>query len=173
MTLARTISQVYQKDILRNIARSTTLTPAKCCSKIIRPKLPTDTFGKSTWSTYGNIKYRRCSSVHKMGQLQPGHNGRRLFQRQLISALYPLKLEYDGCQFRTVHLQEVIATTFSPNAAFQKKKKRTKRLRILPALKRGLEQILAGCRYVLNTSVLKFIMHSRLTQSLRFLVPRA
>lgn len=40
------------------------------------------------------------------------------------TAIYPQNLEYDGHQFRTTHLNEVIATTFSLDAAFQKEKSR-------------------------------------------------
>jgi hypothetical protein len=45
-------------------------------------------------------------------------------KREIISAIYPQKLEYDGFQFRTTHLNEVIATIFSLDAAFQKEKSR-------------------------------------------------
>lgn len=43
-------------------------------------------------------------------------------KRQIISAIYPQKLEYDGYQFRTAHLNEVISTIFSLDAAFRKEK---------------------------------------------------
>lgn len=45
-------------------------------------------------------------------------------KRQIISAIYPQKLEYDGHQFRTTHLNELITTIFSLAAAFQKEKSR-------------------------------------------------
>lgn len=50
------------------------------------------------------------------------HDGDVMFKRQIISAIYPQKLEYDGHQFRTIHLNEVIATIFSLDAAFRKEK---------------------------------------------------
>ena len=50
------------------------------------------------------------------------HDADVYFKRQIISAVYPQKLEYDGYQFRTVHLNEVIATTFGLDAAFRKEK---------------------------------------------------
>lgn len=45
-------------------------------------------------------------------------------KREIISAIYPQKLEFDGFQFRTTHLNEVIATIYSLDAAFQKEKSR-------------------------------------------------
>ena len=52
------------------------------------------------------------------------HDADVYFKRDIVSAIYPQKLEYDGYQFRTTHLNEVIATTFNLDAAFQKEKSR-------------------------------------------------
>lgn len=52
------------------------------------------------------------------------HDADVYFKRDIVSAIYPQKLEYDGYQFRTTHLNEVIATTCSLDAAFQKEKSR-------------------------------------------------
>jgi hypothetical protein len=52
------------------------------------------------------------------------HDGDVFFKREIVNAICPQRLEYDGNQFRTTHLNEVIATTFSLDARFQKEKSR-------------------------------------------------
>lgn len=50
------------------------------------------------------------------------HDGDVLYKREVVSALYPQKLEYDGYQFRTVRLNEVIAYISTLDKAFTKEK---------------------------------------------------
>ena len=52
------------------------------------------------------------------------HDADVYFKRDIVSAIYPQKLEYDRYQFRTTHINEAIAATFSLDAAFQKEKSR-------------------------------------------------
>jgi hypothetical protein len=44
------------------------------------------------------------------------------FNKNVVSALFPQNLKYDGYQFRTAHLNKVIATIFSLEASFTKQK---------------------------------------------------
>ena len=49
-------------------------------------------------------------------------DGDVFYKRQIASALFPQNLEYDGCGFRTAHLNEVISTIFSLSVTFKNKK---------------------------------------------------
>ena len=64
------------------------------------------------------------------------------FKRDIVSAIYPQKLEHDGYQFRTTHFNKVIANPSSPAAS--PKNKKADKMAILPSCPpyiRGLEQI--------------------------------
>ncbi len=43
-------------------------------------------------------------------------DGDVFYKRQIVSALFPQNLEYDGYGFRTAHFNEVVATIFSLDA---------------------------------------------------------
>lgn len=59
---------------------------------------------------------KASSSVSNLSSLY--RDGDVFYKRQIVSALYPQNLEYDGCNFRTAHLNEVIATIFSLDKDF-------------------------------------------------------
>jgi hypothetical protein len=63
---------------------------------------------------------KATTAVSNLHQLY--HDGDVFYKRQMISALYPQNLEYDGYGFRTAHLNEVIAAIFSLDVSFSKEK---------------------------------------------------
>jgi site-specific DNA recombinase len=61
---------------------------------------------------------KATTAVSNLHQLY--HDGDVFYKRQMISALFPQNLEYDGFGFRTAHLNEVIETIFNLDVTFRK-----------------------------------------------------
>ena len=92
---------------------------AECDDKIARLEAKISDLSKEFNSVEVKALLEKASTaVSNLHQLY--HDGDVFYKRQVVSALFPQNLEYEGGHFRTAHLNEVVATIFSLDVTFTK-----------------------------------------------------